>query len=85
MDLPLLSLGLLLLWALAVGYVIGRFGRHRERQIDFSSMRVEYGHPLPPYLHVIDFDPLEFRPTVREIEPEAPVESEVDDTEALPA
>lgn len=50
------------------GYYWGRRDWRRQKQISFSGqMRTELRRPLPWYMHAIDFEPLEHRPTVRVI------------------
>ena len=47
------------------GFGLGRYRLRQERYAEFRDRRIELIRPLPHYMHVVDFDPLERRPTVR--------------------
>ena len=76
MKVPLLSLALVLLLVFMVGIWLGRYGMRLERRERMATRKVELHPPLPRYLHVVDVEPLERRPTVRVIRPDEPEASE---------
>lgn len=68
MKIPLLSFVLVLALMGLVGYYWGRADWRRQRQANLGHrLRTELNRPLPWYMHRIDFEPLEYRPTVRVI------------------